>query len=106
MALSVITYLDLGLGDILGQIADHDLALAYQPGALSGSWLVGVACSLWLLLNATSGCTGSGAVTDGSAASGAALGSIAALGRENLVKRLVELARHVGYWCASMKAGL
>jgi len=115
--LSVITYLDLAFGDILGllrrsvtcphvgdgarvayQIADHDLALAYQPTSLGGCLLCAIAVGLGLLLNAASGRGGSGAVADRGAAGGATLVGVAALGRENLVKTLVELAGHVGDW--------
>lgn len=115
MASSVITYLDLAFGNILGlsqcqrctpkvgrrvttyQVADHDLALAAHASALGRRGLGGAARRLCVLLNATGRRGGSGP----SGASGAALRAAAALlvaplVGEDLIKRLVELAGHDG----------
>ena len=109
---SSVTYLDLGLGNVLGlegvsavqplmngerlvtyQIADHDLALANETGAFSGHRLDSVAGRLDGLLNATSRCGGSSRATRAAARRAAARGL--ALGRDDLVERLINLAGHV-----------
>jgi len=95
MASTVTTYLNLGLRNILGQIADHDLALSDEARTIGRRGLAGVTRRLGALLNAASGGDGSGLAGRG-AARGATVARVAALSGENLVERLVELSRHDG----------
>jgi hypothetical protein len=92
---STETYLDLLFRDILGQVAHNDLALAAGDGSLDRSSLsTGVAGRLRVLLdtpNRSGGCRGS---ASGRPAGVATVASSTALGSGNLIKRLVELARH------------
>jgi hypothetical protein len=75
------------------QIADHDLALTNKAGTLSGRGLSSVASRLNSLLDASSGSSGGGRPASGAASCATASGL--ALGREDLVERLVKLAgRH------------
>lgn len=116
MASPVITYLNLGLGNILGltryvsyrlpfavgalldsayQVADHNLALAGHATGPSGSGLVCAARGLGALLNATgrrSGSRSGGASCAAGRAAAALL--VAPLAGEDLIERLVELAGH------------
>lgn len=79
------------------QVADNDLALAGSPGGLGRSGLDSVATnSLGILLNAADWRSSSRAA--GGATSGSSAASDAALGGENLVERLIKLARRHVVW--------
>ena len=78
------------------QIADHNLALAYQSAGLGGCLLGSVATRLRLLLDTARRRSGSRSVSDGGAARRATLVGVAPLRGEDLVERLIKLSRHVG----------
>lgn len=74
-------------------VADHNLALAGQTGSLGWCRLALVASRLDSLLDASNGSSG-GRAASRTATVRATTGGLA-LGREDLVERLIELARHV-----------
>ena len=81
--------------DMTYQVADHDLALASQASALGGCRLVCAASGLGALLDAAGGSGGSGPCGAGSATLRAATALLVLpLAGEDLIERLVELARH------------
>lgn len=76
------------------QVAHYDLALSSGPGSLAGRRLGGRAARrLGVLLDTAYGSRGSG--TSGLAGGATTTGRSALVGGEDLVERLVELARHV-----------
>ncbi len=79
------------------QVAHNNLALANEAGNFGGRGLAGVASGgLGVLVDATDRSRLDG-VARSRAARYASAACVAALGRENLIERLVELARHDGY---------
>jgi hypothetical protein len=93
-------FLDLLLRDVLGQVADNDLAVTVGGSSLGEGRLVGGATrSLGRLLDASDGGRRSRATAGRAALDRATSPGGAALGRGDLVERLVELARHRdGIW--------
>lgn len=92
------TYLDLLLVHILGQIAHDDLAVTGVGSRLVGGRLVGrCARVLRCLLNTADrrSSSGTAAVASSLALAATAGAGRATTGRQDVVKRLVELSRHV-----------
>lgn len=82
------------------EVADNNLTLSMSSGSLGGSLFGSWATTrlLQVLLNTTDRCSGSG--TSGrTALTATTAANSTALGRKDLVKRLVELSRHVGLIC-------